>query len=63
MALLWSVLEGRKNMARSTSKAAVRYAATDVYCNFALTVRKSHGRSKASSRANIKQSGTGRKER
>lgn len=50
-------------MARSTSKAAVRYAATDVYCNFALTVRKSRGRSKASSRASIKQSGVGRKEK
>lgn len=50
-------------MARSTSKAAVRYAITDVYCNFALTMRKSRGRSKASSRASIKQRGTGRKER
>lgn len=50
-------------MARSTSKATVRYAATDVYCNFAVTVRKSRSRSKASSRASIKQSGTGRKER
>lgn len=50
-------------MARSTSKAAVRYAATDVYCNFAVTVRKSRGQSKASSRASIKQRDTGRKER
>ena len=50
-------------MARSTSKAAVRYAATDVYCNFALSVHKSRSRGKASSRASIKQSGTERKER
>lgn len=41
-------------MARSTSKAAVRYAATDVYCNFAVTVRKSRSRSKASSRCKHK---------
>lgn len=49
-------------MARAT-KAAVKYAATDVYCNFALAVHKSRGRSKASSRASIKQRGTGRKEK
>lgn len=50
-------------MAKAISKTAVKHSATDVYCNFALAVHKSRGRSKASSRASIKQSGTGRKER
>ena len=50
-------------MASAGSKATVKHAATDVYCNFELAVRKSRSRSKASSRASVKQRGAERKEK
>lgn len=50
-------------MARATGKTAVKYAVTDVCCSFELTVHKSRGRSRTSSRARMKQSSAGRKGR
>lgn len=56
-------MRGGERMEKAVGKASASHRSTDVYCNFEFAVRKTHSRSKASSRASIKRSGTGRKER